>query len=373
MVYLDNAATTKMSPAALAAQTRLSQEIFANPSSLHAAGFAAEREVEAARAAIAAALNVKNEEIYFGAGGTFCNNTAIFGAARANGRTKKRVVISNIEHACVRESAMQLASEGFEVIAVPPTVQDFAAAIDGNTVLVSCMLVNNETGLILPVEQIACVAHDAGALMHVDAVQAFGKMPVDVGALGADLLTISAHKIHGPKGSGALYIKKGVRVRPIVFGGGQEKSMISGTLNSPAIAAFGAAVREMSAQLCERRVHFAALETHFLKQAADRKYLQLNRDNRPHAPHIINVSFMGYLGENVLHFLETKEIYVSVGSACSDHAHHGSILAAMGKDRKTVDGALRISFGCETTKAEIDAFFAAADEAEKTLIKKYRG
>ncbi len=374
MIYLDNAATTRLSPGAAAAMRRMEQTEYGNPASLHGMGVTAERAVERARETIARCVGAKTDEILFTPGGTFSDNAAVIGGARALRRRGERVVISSVEHAGVRESAKSLAEDGFEVVVCPPTEEGFRGAIDSRTVLVSAMLVNNETGLILPVERIPEMIRAAGApaLFHIDAVQALGKIPVSVRALGCDLLSVSSHKIAGPKGCGALFVRSGVRLLPVIYGGGQEKGLVSGTLNTPAICGFAAAAAQARDRLEEHGARFKALEARFLALAKERPYLQVNRDDGVYAPHIVNLSFMGYAGENVLHFLEQKEIYVSVGSACSDAGGHGSILAALGKDRKTVDGAIRVSFGYDTTTEEIDVFFAAADEAAKTLIRKYR-
>ena len=269
---------------------------------------------------------------------------------------------------------MSLSEEGFEVIEAEPTIHGFSEAINDKTVLVSCMLVNNETGLILPIADLAALIKRSGApaLLHVDAVQALGKVKFSVKKLGCDLLTVSSHKIHGPKGCGALYVKKGVRILPIVHGGGQERNLISGTHNTPAIAGFGKAAQLASEEFAERQATLQALERYFTEEAAKRDYLSLNRDSRSHAPHILNVSFMGYVGENVLHFLESEGVYVSVGAACSNNSGHGSILQKMHAERKNVLGAIRVSFSHQSTAEDIDAFFAAADKAVSILIKKYK-
>ena len=374
MTYLDNAATTAPLAQVLAEMDKINTELYGNPSSLHMMGIQAEQVLEQAREHLASIIGATGEEIFFGSGGTFCNNAAIIGAARARKRQGKRIVISAIEHACVREAAKSLAEEGFEVIEAEPTVEGFESAIDENTILVSCMLVNNETGLILPVADIADIIARKGApaLFHIDAVQALGKVKISVKKLRCDLLTLSSHKIHGPKGSGALYIKKGVRILPIVHGGGQEKNIISGTHNTPAIAGFGKAASLANEEFDARGEKLCKLQSYFLEQAAKRDYLAVNRDGQNYAPHIINVSFLGYVGENVLHFLESEGVYVSVGAACSNNSGHGSILQKMHAERKNVLGAIRVSFTHQNTTQDIDAFFAAADQAVQVLIKKYK-
>lgn len=374
MIYLDNAATTAPLPQVLAAMDKMNTELFGNPSSLHMMGVYAEQQMEQARQSLAHILGAGKDEIYFGPGGTFCNNAAIIGAARARKRMGDKIVISSIEHACVREAANSLTEEGFRVEEAEPTIEGFAAAIDEKTVLVSCMLVNNETGLILPIEEISRLICRLGApaLLHVDGVQALGKVEINVRKLGCDLLTVSSHKIHGPKGCGALYVKQGVRLKSVIHGGGQEKNLISGTHNTPAIVGFGKAAELAKSDWEIRQTRLKELENYFLHEAESRAYLAVNRDKRPHAPHIINLSFLGYVGENVLHALESQGVYVSVGAACSNHSGHGSILDKMHADRLHVAGAIRVSFSHQNTKEDIDGFFAAADLAAKTLIKKYK-
>ena len=374
MIYLDNAATTAPSEQVLAVMDKVNREIYGNPSSLHMAGVEAEKVVEQARGYLADVISATGAEIYFAGSGTMCNNAAILGAARAHRRKGNRVVISAIEHACVRETAKSLEAEGFEVIEAEPTVEGFAAAINEKTVLVSCMLVNNETGLLLPVDQLGgiIVAKGAPALLHTDCVQALGKVPVSVKKLGCDLATFSAHKVHGPKGVGALYIKKGTRINPVIFGGGQEKGIFSGTHNTAGIGGLGEAARLIKTQFDARQVKLKELQDHFLSLAEKRDYLAVNRDGGSYAPHIINVSFLGYVGENVLHFLESEGVYVSVGAACSNNSGHGSILDKLHKDLKHVAGAIRVSFSHDTSLEDIDAFFAGADKAAAFLIKKYK-
>ncbi|MBR5783422.1 MAG: cysteine desulfurase [Clostridia bacterium] len=374
MIYLDNAATTAPSESVLATMEAMSRNTFGNPSSLHMAGVEAEKTVEAARDKLAGAIGAARDEVCFGPSGTLCNNVAILGAARALRRRGNRVVISTIEHACVRETAKSLADEGFEVIEAEPTEEGFRQTINDKTVLVSCMLVNNETGLILPVHALKNIILSAGApaLLHTDCVQALGKIPVQVKKLGVDLATFSAHKLHGPKGVGALYVKKGTRLVPVIFGGGQEKGLFSGTHNTPGIAGFGEAVRLAREEFDKRQADLKQLSEAFVNEAQKRDYLAINRDGGSYAPHIVNISFMGYMGENVLHYLESEGVYVSVGAACSNNSGHGSILDKMHKDIRHTAGAIRVSFSHANTLDDIQAFFAAADKAAAVLIKKYK-
>lgn len=374
MIYLDNAATTKPLPQVLDIMRQTAEDPFGNPSSLHAAGIAAEKLVSDARKTIAATLGALPEEILFGPSGSFMNNLAVIGGAKAVGRRPKKVVTTVAEHASVRESVKALEDMGMEVCFCDPTASSIADAVDENTVLVSAMLVNNETGLRLPIEEIArqIRAKNPKVLFHVDAVQGYGKIEVNVKKLGCDLLTVSAHKIYGPKGAAALYVRKGVRLVPILFGGGQEKGFVSGTQNVPAIVGFATAAKEAMKNRNAFLERTAALCDYFLEKAKTFDFLQVNRDEKCHVPYILNLSFIDYVGENVLHFMAGRGIYISVGSACSSNTHHGSILSVLGASDKAAEGAVRVSFSKDTTGADIDAFFAAVEEVPRGLIKKYR-
>lgn len=373
--YLDNSATTKVSPQAAAKAAEMMTDCFANPSSLHSFGIRAEHELEAARAAVARQLGVSEpREITFTSGGTEANNLAVFGAAEAKRRTCKRIVISSTEHSSVLEAAQKLSDDGFEVVRISPAEdglihpEDVAGAVDGGTSLVSVMLVNNETGAINPVAEIFAAARmrNKSVVCHTDAVQAFGKMDVKVKKLGADLLTVSAHKVHAPKGCGALYVKKGVRLMPRQYGGEQEKRLRGGTEALPSIAAFGAAVGEFGIE-----TNLAYVTE--LNQYAKERLLAIDGvvlNSPEHAlPYVLNISAGRVRSETMLHFLEEREVYVSSGSACAK-GKPSHVLSAMGFDKKRADSALRVSFSKYNTKEDIDALAEGIALGLKTLAHR---
>ncbi|MBQ3084399.1 MAG: cysteine desulfurase [Clostridia bacterium] len=371
MIYLDNSATTRPYDAVAALMAEEQLKHFANASALYRPALDAEDGILAAKREIAAVLKCTPDEVYLTSGGTYSNNLAVFGSVEARRRMGNRVVLSAVEHPSIEACGAVLEERGYEVVYAAPDAESFEAAINEKTVLVAVMMVNNETGQRLPVEQIAGMIRrkKAPAHFHIDGVQAFGKLPTSVAALKCDSFSISAHKLKGPKGIGALYLKKGVRLKNILFGGEQEKGMIPGTYNSPAAAGFGLAVQLYKK---ENHAHFEALRARFLERAKALPFLQINSP-ADGVPYILNVSCMGYLGENVLHFLEEKEIYVSQGSACSSKkARSSSVLARMGKNEQTVMGALRISFGIENTLEEVDALMDALALVPEKIQKRYR-
>ncbi len=371
MIYFDNSSTTKQSDSVTEKMLWYMQNDFANASSLHIAGVNAHHAIEDAKKEISKAIGCTPQEIYLGSGGTFCNNLALYSIAHALKRRGNKIVISSIEHPSVSECALSLKDEGFEVVFCNPLTDDFEKEIDEKTIAVSCMLVNNETGLILSVEKLKKIilSKKSPALLHIDAVQAFGKLSINVKKLGADFLTVSAHKINGPKGIGALYVKKGVRILPIVHGGEQEGTLIPGTYNSPAAAGFAVAVSDI---VKKDSGYLKDLYDHFEMRANEFDFIKINKFGN-HAHHIINVTFTGYLGENVLHFLEGHDIFVSQGSACSSHSKQkGKTLIALGCDKKTADCSVRISFDYNNTKEQIDKFFEICSLIPQKLIKLYK-
>ncbi|MBQ8894885.1 MAG: cysteine desulfurase [Clostridia bacterium] len=371
MIYLDNSATTRPYEEVTALIAEEERLRFANASALYKPALEAEAGILAAKRQIASVLRCTPEEVLITTGGTYSNNLALFGACDARKRMGNRVVMSKVEHPSVYVCGDILMSRGFEVVYAEPTLASFEEAINDKTILVAAMLVNNETGLRLPVERIAGIIKrkKAPAHFHVDGVQAFGKIPTSVAALKCDSFSISAHKLKGPKGIGALYLKKGVRIKNILFGGEQEGGMVPGTYNSPAAAGFSKAIELYQK---EDPAHFEALRRRFLERAAGLPFIQINSP-ADGVPYILNISCMGYLGENVLHFLEGKEIYVSQGSACSSKkARSGSVLGRLGHDEPTVMGALRISFGIENTLEEVDALMDALAEVPAKIQKLYK-
>lgn len=374
-IYLDNSATTKVCPQAADAVRRLLCETYANPSSLHAMGAAAERELSHARQTVAKVLGCNQREVFFTSGGTEANNLALFGAAAARKRLGNRIVTTRIEHPSVYEPALQLEKQGFEVVFLEPDetgnipVQAVFEAITPDTVLVSMMLVNNETGVHLPVETAAKAIKRAGApaLLHCDAVQAFGKLPCKPASLGADLMTLSAHKIHGPKGTGALYIRKGVRIEPRTFGGSQEQGLRPGTEASALIAGFGAAVEALDpgGAFVE---HTERLRDHLYEKLRSIPGIFFNSPADA-VPYIVNLSVKGIRSETMLHHLAARGISVSSGSACSK-GKHSRVLSAQCLADDRVDGALRVSFSRENGILDVDAFVEGVLDGMGRLVRR---
>lgn len=373
-VYLDNSATTKPCDEAVVAINRMITENFGNPSSLHFLGISAMKEVINARESIAKKLDCEKDEIYFTSGGTEANNLAILGAAHKNRRKGNRIVTTAIEHESVIQSIDELEKEGFEVIRLMPdsegkiSLADMANAINKDTILVSMMYINNEVGSILPVEKIKKLVTraESPALVHIDCVQAFGKVDVRPKKLGADLLTITAHKIHGPKGTGALYIKKGVNILPRTFGGEQEKKIRPGTEASPLIAGFGAAVDALP-DLKEQ-----SKKTKELNEYAKEKLSQIDgiifNSGDDASPYIINIYIPTFMrSQTVLQELSANYgVCVSNGSACAK-GKKSHVLTAMKLSDEIIDKSIRISFSRDNTKEDIDKLCVALDE----IIKKH--
>ena len=359
-VYFDNAATTAVYPEVKNLMIKLLEEDYGNPSSLHMKGVEAERYIKQATTQIAKELKCQEKELTFTSGGTESNNLAIIGAAMAKRRAGKHIITTNIEHASVSATMEFLSKEGYEISTVGVN-QDGTVNLDElkdtlreDTILVSVMYVNNEIGKIQPIEEISKIIKDynPSILFHVDAVQAFGKIVFSPKRLGVDLLSISGHKIHGPKGSGVLYIKDKTLIRPIIYGGGQQKAMRSGTENVPAIAGMGLAAELMYKDHDNKMAHIKKLKDTFVEKVTA---LENVYDNSGEAPHIASISFVGIRSEVMLHALEDKGIYVSAGSACSSNKPHVSnVLKAINLDSTKLESTLRFSF-CETnTMEEVD-------------------
>lgn len=374
MHYLDNSATTRVSKTAADKAYEIMTEIYGNPSSLHLMGMNAEKELELARKRVSAALGATSEELFFTSGGTEANNTALFGAAYAKRRSGKRIVISSVEHSSVLEAAARLEQEGFEVVRIAPQIdgiihpEDVAEAVNDDTILVSVMLVNNETGAVMPVKDIFEAARDKNdkIICHTDAVQAFGKLDFSPKKLGADLLSVSAHKVHAPKGCGALYIKRRVRIIPRQFGGEQEKKIRPGTEALPLIAAFGAACAEFDVEGNGERV--AELNGYARQRLLEIGGVVINSPENA-LPYVLNISAGRVRSETMLHFLEEREVFVSSGSACAK-GKPSHVLGAMGIDRDRADSALRISFSKLNTKADVDALCEGIAEGLGTLAHR---
>lgn len=370
--YMDNSATTKPCNTAIQNINFALSDTWGNPSSLYDMGFRAQMLVDDTRKAVANLLKCREDEIYFTGSGTEGNNTALLGAAYARKKRGKRIVTTTIEHPSVLETAKRLESEGFEVIYLRPqsdgavSADDLKNAINKDTILVSIMLVNNETGAIQPVKQAAEIIKQSGApaLLHCDGVQAFGKMPINLSELGVDLFTASGHKIHGPKGVGILYIKKGVTIKPLITGGGQEKNMRSGTESVPLIYGLKGATQELGS-INENLKKQKELWLYAKDTLLDTKLVTINSPDNA-LPYILNISVAGYRSETLLHFLEAQGVYVSSGSACAK-GEGSYVLHEMGLSRQRVDSALRISFSRYNTTDDIDALKSALISATQKL------
>lgn len=372
--YLDNSATTRVSEAAAQKATKLMRENFGNPSSLHSFGFEAEKELISARQLVAEAIGAKENEIFFTSGGTEANNLALMGAVEAMKRRGNKIVTTAIEHHSVLDTAKQLEAMGFEVEFVYPKdkngfdIKDFESAIDDKTILVSVMMTNNETGLMLPVSKIPAIIKrkESPALFHIDAVQGFGKENINVSSLKCDLMSLSAHKIHGPKGVGALYVRKGVRILPRTFGGKQENKIRPGTEALPLIGALGVAVSEMNVQ--KNREKICELNTYLRQKLTAFDDIIINSPNEA-SPYILNFSAMGIRSETMLHHLSGFGVYVSSGSACSKGGK-SHVLSALKLNDDLADSAIRVSFSKESTKEDVDALLEALEAGLNTLQRK---
>ncbi|MDN5331535.1 MAG: cysteine desulfurase [Tepidanaerobacteraceae bacterium] len=377
-VYLDNSATTKVAKEAVDAMVHALTLAFGNPSSLHRKGMEAEKIVNKAREKLALFLGVKAREIYFTSGGTESNNLAIKGAAYARKRYGKHLITTSIEHPSVLDVFKQLEEEGFSVTYLNVdekghiNLVELKQAIKSDTILVSIMYVNNEVGSIQPIHDAAkIISQNKNTLFHVDAVQAFGKVPLIPNLSGVHLLSLSAHKIYGPKGVGALFVREGTKITPLFNGGGQEEGLRSGTENVPGIAGFSAA-----AELVFKNFGLWQVKMRELKERLKTGILSEIPDtvlNGPDdgAPHILNISFLGTKAEVLLHALESHGIYVSTGSACSSHKSVKShVLAAMGKTDEEIEGAIRFSLSPFLSIEDID-YTVEILKKEVNELRKY--
>jgi cysteine desulfurase len=362
-IYLDHNATTPPAAGVLAAMTEALRENFGNASSVHFFGQHARTVIDEARAAVAALIGAEPAEVVFTGGGTESDNFAIRGAAEVLDPTGRRhLVASAIEHEAVLQTLKALARRGWETTLVPVDASGtvspdrLAEVVRADTALVSIMHANNEIGTIQPIARLARVARERGALFHTDAVQAAGKIPVDVRSLGVDLLSLTAHKFHGPKGVGALWIRRGTRLAPLLTGGRQERNRRAGTENVPAIVGFGVAARLAAAKLASESTRLAALRDRLEAGILERvPGTAVNGDPGRRVPNTTNVSFEGVEAESLLIALDLEGIAVSTGSACSSGTLEPShVLRAMGLPSHRVQSALRFSLGAGTTAAEID-------------------
>lgn len=387
-VYLDNSATTKPYSAVTDKMVEYMKEDFGNPSSLHRLGISAEKAVKSARKSVAEALTVREDELIFTSGGTEADNTALIGAASARQRRGKKIITTAIEHPAVLEAAGRLESKGFivEYIEVDEKglvdVRALQEALTEDTLLLSIMGVNNEVGTIEPIQEIVQIkneynkTHGTDVLLHVDAVQAFGKLPLQ--SNGIDMIAVSGHKIHGPKGIGALYVRKGLTIEPYMIGGGQERHMRSGTENVPAIVGFGQAAKAAKEDFDLRIKNMSSAREYLLEGIkTEIKDIKINGaekdsldwDSGMCCPSVLNISFLGTRGEVLLHTLEQDGIYVSTGSACSSNKKGRShVLKAMRLKDKEIEGAIRFSFSEFNTIEEMQYVL----EHLKAAVAKFR-
>ncbi len=374
-IYFDNSSTTMVCREAASRIMDMLTNNYGNPSSLHTKGFKAEQTQNSARNEIASFLNVYPEEIYFTSGGTESNNLAIFGAAHAMRKRGNHIVTTAIEHPSVLNVMKQLEKEGFIVTYLKPDSsgkiypEQIFKAVNPRTILVSMMYVNNEVGSILPIEAVssAISAARSPALFHVDAVQAFGKLPINPKKLKIDLMSISSHKIHGPKGVGALYIRKGVHIVPRTYGGGQEKDIRPGTEAVPMIVGFGAAVKALPSFDIELK-EMKKLNAYCRQKLGEIEDIKINSPEDA-LPYIINFSAGDVRAETMLHFLSSKEIYVSSGSACSK-GKASYVLTSMGLTKQRIASSLRISFSRFNNLEDVDVFIDTLKDGLIEITKR---
>ena len=379
--YLDNAATTRVFPEVRKMMVHVMEEDFGNPSSKHTKGITAENYIKEAKETICTQLKCKPKEIIFTSGGTESNNMAFIGTAIANRRAGKHVITTRIEHASVHEPMAYLEEMGYDVTYLPVdstgrvSVEELENAIREDTFLISIMYVNNEVGSVQPIEQIGQMLKKKHPqiLFHVDAIQAFGKYKIVPKKLGVDMMSVSGHKIHGPKGSGFLYVNEKVKIRPILFGGGQQDGMRSGTENVPAIAGLGVAVKEIYTGHSEKRAKLYELKKRLIAGLQDVDGVTINAlidQIEETAPHIVSVSFANTRSEVMLHALAQKGVFVSSGSACSsNHPELSGTLQAIGVKSELLDSTLRFSFSVMTTSEEIDYAIEVVKEVLPVLRK----
>ena len=374
-VYLDNAATTRVCPEAAEAAVKIMTENYGNPSSTHTMGRNAKAALDKARKQVSAALGCEPNEVYFTSCGSEGDNWAILNGAESMKHKGKHVISSQLEHDAVRKSMYELEKRGYEVTFLEPqpdgsiSVESVRNALRPDTILVSLMMVNNETGAVTDIAAIAKAmkAAKSQALLHCDAVQAFMKLPFSAKSLGADMITISGHKIHAPKGIGALYIKNGVKIKSYIIGGAQESKMRAGTEAMPQIAAFGEA-----SEIAKKEMREAAKRMAQLRQRAIDRIC----DQMPEAvvigggsPHILSISLPGWRSEVLMNYMESKGVYVSRSSACKKGGR-SHVLEAIGLSPEVIDGAIRVSFSRYTTQEEIDFFCGALKEAHDYLAHR---
>lgn len=358
--YFDNSATTPVYPEVRDLMVKIMEEDYGNPSSLHMKGVTAARYIKDARESLAGEMKVMPKEIVFTSGGTESNNMALIGGALANRRAGNKIITTSVEHASVGSPMEFLAGMGFDVVRVGVDssgqidMDQLMSEVDDDTIIVSVMYVNNEIGTVMPIADIARLIKEKNpnVLFHVDAIQAFGKYRIYPKRMGIDMMSISGHKFHGPKGVGALFIRDRVKVKPIIYGGGQQSGMRSGTENVPGIAGMALAAEITYNGLEEKMEHLRQIKEHLISELMQIDDVYSNSGD---APHIASITFKGVRSEVMLHALEEREVYVSSGSACSSNKQHASgTLKAIGLPQDKLESTLRFSFSPENTMEQVD-------------------
>ena len=379
-IYLDNAATTPVRPEVEEVMQPYFCEKYGNPSGIYKMASECRQALETVRKQIGKTLKVSAEEIYFTSGGTESDNWALVGCAYANRRQGKHIISTVFEHAAVSAPLAALEEQGFEITKIPVdangilSMEKLESAIRPDTILVSTMYVNNEVGAVVPVEEIGKLVHEKNpkTIYHVDAIQGYGKFRIYPKRMGIDLLSVSSHKIHGPKGVGFLYVNEKIKIQPMILGGGQQKGMRSGTDNVPGIAGLGAAAKKIYEDFDEKIEQLKENKLYLAKRLQELDNVVINGPKTEDgAPHILNASFVGVRSEVLLHTLEEKQIYISAGSACSSHKRAASAtMLALGISAERRESAIRFSLSEMTTKEELDY---AVDEIAKVLpvLRKY--
>lgn len=379
-IYLDNSATTKPYPEVISLTGSVMEDIFGNPSSMHSMGIAAEKTIADTRRRIALVMGGRDKEIIFTSGGTEANNLAIVGSAKRNRNRGNHLVTSQIEHPSVLNCFRHLENDGFRVSYLPVNkkgivnLEKLKEVVGSETILVSIMHVNNETGTIEPLAEIGRIVKEgnSSALLHIDAVQSFTKLPLSIRRWQADLISCSAHKLHGPRGAGFLWAKTDILLEPVIFGGGQERSLRSGTENTAAIAGFGLAAEISAKRMVQNAGFLMNLKLAFLNslQKSGVEFYINGPEPEEGAPHIINLAFPGLKAELLLHSLEAKGLFVSAGSAChSKHPEPSHVLSSLGLSKQMLAGSLRFSFSGMNTPDQSKAAAKITAETAEELYK----
>lgn len=375
MIYADNAATTKACPAAQQAMLDGMERFWGNPSSLHSPGQQAREALQTARERVARAIGAQPGDIYFTSGGSEADNQAIASAAKIGARKgKKHLITTAIEHHAVLHTMEQLSKEGYDITLLPVDgsgivkVEDVAAAIREDTALVSVMYANNEIGTIQPVAEIGALCREKGVPFHTDAVQAVGHLPIDVTAQNIDMLSLSGHKFHGPRGVGALYVRRGAPLFPLIHGGAQERGLRAGTENLPAILGMAAALDDAVTHMAENNVYVSSLRDTLIEKLSAIPHAALNGDRERRLPGNVSFCFEGIEGESLLLLLDDKGVAASSGSACTSGSLDPShVLLAIGRPHEIAHGSLRLTISEETTEAEVDYLIAAVRDVVSYL------